>query len=75
MAGPHYTFSPAIFAIRHIKRSRRSITIGPSSRGRSSRCGCLQDWFGVTWLTVLSMLGDLLQSVDETKAAAVMQAM
>ncbi len=75
--GPHFKFSPAIslFVTCETQAEIDYYWERLIEGGEESRCGWLQDKFGVTWQIVPSILGDLLESDDEEKAAAVMQAM
>ncbi len=75
--GPHFKFSPSIslFVTCETQAEIDYYWERLIEGGEESRCGWLQDKFGVTWQIVPSILGDLLESDDEEKAAAVMQAM
>lgn len=75
--GPHYKFSPAISLFVTCETQQEIDYYWDSliEGGEASRCGWLQDRFGVTWQIVPAILGDLLGSDDEKKAAAAMQAM
>ncbi len=46
-----------------------------SEGGEKSRCGWLQDKFGVSWQIIPSLLGKLLYSSDPLRSGRVMQAM
>ena len=46
-----------------------------SAGGKKSRCGWLTDKFGVTWQVAPTVLNQMLQDKDATKAKRVMQAM
>src|SRR5882757_6443801 len=43
--------------------------------GKPSRCGWLQDKYGLSWQIIPSALGKMLQDKDAAKSARVMQAM
>lgn len=42
---------------------------------RAQQCGWLKDRYGVSWQIVLTVLGEMLQDRDATKAGRVMEAM
>ena len=46
-----------------------------SEGGAQMQCGWVTDRFGVTWQTIPTRLGDLLQDPDPERAGRVMQAM
>ena len=46
-----------------------------SAGGKKSRCGWLEDKFGVSWQIVPPLLGELLYDDDEEKSQRVMEAM
>jgi predicted 3-demethylubiquinone-9 3-methyltransferase (glyoxalase superfamily) len=75
--GPHFTFSPAISFFVNCETQEEIDYFWErlTDDGEESRCGWLQDKFGVSWQIVPSVLGDLLQQEDEAKSDAVMQTM
>ena len=46
-----------------------------SSGGKPSRCGWLQDKFGLSWQIIPTILGKLLSDPDRVKSQRVMNAM
>lgn len=75
--GPEYTFTPAVsFSIDCATQDEvDKFWTRLCEGGRPSRCGWLQDRYGLSWQVVPSILPRLLQDDDEAKADAVMQAM
>ncbi len=75
--GPHFAFTPAVsFAIdcatqAEVDRFWERLCEG----GRPSQCGWLQDRYGLSWQVVPTMLPEVMESGDEAKSNAVMQAM
>jgi predicted 3-demethylubiquinone-9 3-methyltransferase (glyoxalase superfamily) len=75
--GPMYKFSPATSFFIHCETQEEVDhywnKLGES--GKPSRCGWLDDKFGVTWQVVPNILGQLLNDKDRRKANNVMKAM
>ena len=75
--GPEFTFSPAISLFVNCETQEEVDHFWEklSEGGETIQCGWLTDKFGVTWQIVPTVLGELLSSEDEARAARVMQAM
>src|SRR6266702_354580 len=75
--GPHFTFSPAIsfFVNCETQEEVDELWEKLSADGEKSKCGWLQDKFGVSWQIIPSVLGKLLQDKDAKKSKQVMEAM
>ena len=75
--GPEYTFTPAVSFSIDCKTQAEVDHFWDrlSEGGQTSRCGWLQDKFGLSWQVVPELLPELLQDDDDAKADAVMQAM
>jgi predicted 3-demethylubiquinone-9 3-methyltransferase (glyoxalase superfamily) len=75
--GPHYTFTPAVSFLIDCKTQAEVDHFWErlSEGGETSRCGWLQDKYGVSWQVVPSVLPELLQDDDDEKSDAVMHAM
>jgi predicted 3-demethylubiquinone-9 3-methyltransferase (glyoxalase superfamily) len=75
--GPHFTFSPAVsfFVNCETQEEVDDFWDKLSAGGKKSRCGWLEDKFGLSWQIVPSILGKLLQSEDREKSKRAMQAM
>ncbi|MFN2460624.1 MAG: VOC family protein [Candidatus Velthaea sp.] len=75
--GPEYAFTPAVsFSIDCTTQAEvDKFWTRLSEGGKESRCGWLQDRFGLSWQVVPSILPELLQDDDDDNAGAVMQAM
>src|SRR5919108_4371538 len=75
--GPHYSFTPAISLF--VKCKTQDEVDHYWNRlldgGQPMKCGWLSDKFGVSWQIVPTILGEMLQDKDATKANRVMQAM
>ena len=75
--GPHFKFTEAISLFvncetqEKVDRLWAKLTEG----GEESQCGWLKDKYGLSWQIVPTILGELLQDEDPTKAQRVMQAM
>ena len=75
--GPHYSFTPAISLLvncetqEEVDRLWNKLLEG----GKPSRCGWLQDRYGLSWQIVPTILGKLMSDPDCKKADRVMQAM
>jgi predicted 3-demethylubiquinone-9 3-methyltransferase (glyoxalase superfamily) len=75
--GPHFTFTPAISFVVNCQTQKEVDELWEklSEGGQKSRCGWLQDKFGVSWQIVPIALGEMLQDKDATKSGRVMKAM
>jgi predicted 3-demethylubiquinone-9 3-methyltransferase (glyoxalase superfamily) len=75
--GPLYKFTPAIsfFVGCQTQAEVDELWEKLSKGGAKSRCGWLQDQFGVSWQIIPSILGPLLQDKDPVKSRRVMEAM
>ena|ERR1700712_3480256 len=75
--GPMYKFSPATSFFIHCKTQEEVDHYWDKlcEGGKPSRCGWLDDKFGVTWQVVPNILGELLNDKDRRKANNVMKAM
>lgn len=75
--GAHFKFTPAISFFVNCKTQQEVDRLWTrlSKGGKPQRCGWLTDKFGVSWQIIPSILGDLLQDKDDTKAGRVMKAM
>lgn len=75
--GPMYTFSPAIsfFVSCETQAEVDDLWEKLSEGGHKSRCGWLQDRYGVSWQIIPSVLGKMLQDKDPEKSQRVMKAM
>lgn len=75
--GPHYKFSPAtsFFVNCETQQEIDELWDKLSAGGKPSRCGWLDDKYGVTWQIVPSVLEKLLHSHDPVKAKRTMTAM
>lgn len=76
--GPHFSFTPAISFVIDCKDQAEVDYFWDrltADGGRPSRCGWLQDKYGLSWQVVPEALPRLLGDDDETKADAVMEAM
>ena len=75
--GPHYSFTPAISLLvncetqEEVDRLWNKLLEG----GKPSRCGWLQDRYGLSWQIIPTILGKLMSDPDRKKADRVMQAM
>lgn len=76
--GPMYQFTPAVsFFVNcptqeEIDEMWEKLT---ADGGKESRCGWLEDKYGLSWQIVPPLLGELMQDKDLKKVQAVMQAM
>ena len=76
--GPHFKFTPAISLFvkctsqQEVDEFWEKLTAGG---GQPSRCGWLQDKYGLSWQIVPTVLGEMLQDKDREKAKRVMDAM
>jgi predicted 3-demethylubiquinone-9 3-methyltransferase (glyoxalase superfamily) len=75
--GPLFSFTPAIsfFVNCETQQEVDQLWEKLSAGGKEERCGWLKDKYGLSWQIVPSILGQLLQDKDATKAQRVMQAM
>jgi predicted 3-demethylubiquinone-9 3-methyltransferase (glyoxalase superfamily) len=75
--GPEFTFSPAIsFWVRcDTQKEIDEMWEALSRDGKKEQCGWLKDKYGVSWQIVPTLLGEMLQDKDPTKARRVMEAM
>jgi predicted 3-demethylubiquinone-9 3-methyltransferase (glyoxalase superfamily) len=75
--GPLFSFTPAIsfFVNCETQQEVDELWEKLSVGGKEERCGWLKDKYGLSWQIVPSILGQLLQDKDTTKAQRVMQAM
>ncbi|HEV2386074.1 MAG TPA: VOC family protein [Candidatus Acidoferrales bacterium] len=75
--GPQFTFSPAIsfFVNCETQQEVDELWEKLSAGGQKSRCGWLQDKFGVSWQIIPVALGRLLADPDPQKSNRVMKAM
>ncbi len=76
--GPHYSFTPAIsmFVNCHTQEEvdyywEKLIVDG----GKPSRCGWLEDKFGLSWQIIPTALGQLMNDPDPVKSRNVVNAM
>jgi predicted 3-demethylubiquinone-9 3-methyltransferase (glyoxalase superfamily) len=76
--GPMFTFTPAVsFFVSvetqdEVDRLWEALLAGG---GKPSKCGWLEDKYGLSWQIVPEALGEMLSDDNEAKADAVMQAM
>jgi predicted 3-demethylubiquinone-9 3-methyltransferase (glyoxalase superfamily) len=74
--GPHYKLSPAALLVVNCDTQEEidyhwdKLTAGG---GKSSRCGWLEDKFGLSWQIVPNMLAKLMSSGESEKANRMMQ--
>ena len=75
--GPQFKFTEAIsFWVRcETQEEIDEMWEKLSAGGAKSRCGWLQDKYGLSWQIIPSVLGKYLQDKDAEKAKRVMQAM
>ena len=75
--GPMFKFSPAtsFFVKCESQEEIDHLWEKLSEGGKKSRCGWLDDKFGVTWQIVPTVLGELLHNPDPVKAKNAMNAM
>jgi predicted 3-demethylubiquinone-9 3-methyltransferase (glyoxalase superfamily) len=76
--GPMYTFNPSVSFFVHCKTQEEVDYYWGAllaNGGRESRCGWLQDQFGLSWQIIPDALGQLMGDPDRKKAGAVMNAM
>jgi predicted 3-demethylubiquinone-9 3-methyltransferase (glyoxalase superfamily) len=75
--GPQFTFSPAISFLVNCKTQDEVDELWKklSEGGQKQQCGWLKDKFGVSWQIVPSVLSEMLNDRDATKAQRTMKAM
>ncbi|MBH5318298.1 VOC family protein [Paenibacillus sp. GSMTC-2017] len=75
--GPHYSFTPAIslFVSCETQEEVDDLWEKLSEGGKKSRCGWLEDKYGISWQIIPTLLGKLMQDKDAEKAERVMKAM
>ena len=75
--GPQYSFTPAISLFVNCETQQEVDELWEKllQGGRPSRCGWLQDKYGLSWQIIPSVLGKMLGDKDPQKANRVMQAM
>jgi predicted 3-demethylubiquinone-9 3-methyltransferase (glyoxalase superfamily) len=76
-ASHQFTFSPAISFLVNCETQAEVDHLWNqlSKGGREDQCGWLQDKFGVSWQVIPTVLPEMLQDVNPTKAEKVMNAM
>jgi predicted 3-demethylubiquinone-9 3-methyltransferase (glyoxalase superfamily) len=75
--GPHYTFTPSVSMYVNCESQAEvdELWAKLGDGGTESRCGWLQDRFGLSWQIIPSVLPKLLGDADREKAGRAMQAM
>jgi predicted 3-demethylubiquinone-9 3-methyltransferase (glyoxalase superfamily) len=75
--GPQYSFTPAISLFVNCETQQEVDDLWEKllQGGRPSRCGWLQDKYGLSWQIIPSALGKMLGDKDPEKSKRVMQAM
>jgi len=75
--GPQYSFTPAISLFVNCETQQEVDELWEKllQGGRPSRCGWLQDKYGLSWQIIPSALGKMLGDKDPKRANRVMQAM
>jgi len=76
--GPQYRFSPATSLYVNCETQEEVDDLWTkltADGGKPSRCGWLDDKYGVTWQIIPTVLGRLLGDKDRDRAGRVMQAM
>ena len=75
--GPTFTFTPAISLFVNCETQEEVDYLWEklSAGGAKSRCGWLQDKYGLSWQVIPSALGKLMGDADRVKAKRVMDAM
>ncbi len=75
--GPHYSFTPAISLFVNCNTQEEVDELWDKllEGGEPSRCGWLQDKFGLSWQIIPEALGRLMGDPDPAKSQRVMQAM
>ncbi|NOT09753.1 MAG: VOC family protein [Gemmatimonadales bacterium] len=75
--GPQYTFTPAVslFVSCETQAEVDELWNKLSAGGAESRCGWLQDKYGLSWQIIPTALGKLMGDKDPAKAHRVVMAM
>jgi predicted 3-demethylubiquinone-9 3-methyltransferase (glyoxalase superfamily) len=75
--GPAFTFSPAISFFVNCETQEEVDVLWEklSEGGTKDRCGWLKDRYGVSWQIIPTVLGELMNDPDPSKAQRVMKAM
>jgi len=75
--GPQFPFTPAVSFFVNCETQAEVDELWEKlcEGGKPSRCGWLQDKYGLSWQIIPSALGKMLQDKDAAKSARVMQAM
>jgi predicted 3-demethylubiquinone-9 3-methyltransferase (glyoxalase superfamily) len=75
--GPQFTFTPAISLLVNCETQEEVDELWEklSAGGRKSRCGWLQDKYGLSWQIIPTVLGKLMSDPDPAKSGRVMKAM
>jgi predicted 3-demethylubiquinone-9 3-methyltransferase (glyoxalase superfamily) len=75
--GPHYQLNPAVSLMVDCETQAEVDDLWEklSAGGAKSRCGWLQDRFGLSWQIVPTILPKLLRDPNPAKANAALQAM
>jgi predicted 3-demethylubiquinone-9 3-methyltransferase (glyoxalase superfamily) len=75
--GPHYQLTPAVSLMVDCETQAQVDELWDrlSAGGAKSRCGWLQDRYGLSWQIVPTILVRLLRGKDPAKANAALQAM
>lgn len=75
--GPHYKLTPAVSFFINCKTQQEVDGFWKKliKGGKPSRCGWLEDQFGLSWQVVPEQLRKMLSDKDPAKAGRVMQAM
>lgn len=75
--GPHFSFTPAMSFFVNCETQEEVDYLWEKllDGGTKSRCGWLQDKYGLSWQIIPTVLGKLLGDPDRVKAKRVMDAM
>jgi len=76
--GPHFAFTPAISLLVNCESQQEVDDLWDkllAGGGQKSRCGWLQDKYGLSWQIIPTALGKLMGDPDPEKSKRVMQAM
>ena len=76
--GPHFKFNPAISLYVDCKTQREVDTLWRkllAGGGKPSRCGWLEDKYGLSWQIIPAALPEALRDKDPKKAGRAMDAM
>ena len=76
-AGPHFKFNPAISMFVNCKTQQEVDVLWRKllKGGKPSRCGWLEDKYGLSWQIIPEALGKMMGDKNPKKAGATMQAM